>query len=90
MRGHSRIPAGRVSAPLPIAPSEPVHTSRSPASPGGTQRYHLGRLWGTWASPVRGRVGRRGMEEGLNSSPPGTWCPEILSQSRRHIHTGQA
>ena len=24
------------------------------------------------------------MEEGLNSSPPGTWCPEIESEQETH------
>ena len=53
LRGHRRIPASRVS---PSLPNSSVRTS--PYLQGAQQaqvglRDHLGRLWGTWASPVR-------------------------------------
>ena len=53
LRNHRRIPASRVSPPLPNS-----SVRASPYLQGAQQaqvglRYHLGRLWGTWASPVR-------------------------------------
>ena len=53
MRDHRRIPASRVSPPLPNS-----SVRASPYLQGAQQaqvglRYHLGRLWGTWAIPVR-------------------------------------
>ena len=81
LRGHRRIPASRVSPPLPNSSvREPVHTSREPSKP----RWVLDITWGGCGGPGPAQSGRRGMEEGLNSSPPGTWCPEIESEQETH------
>lgn len=81
LRGHRRIPASRVSPPLPNSSvREPVHTSKEPSKP----RWDLDITWGGYGGPGPSQSGRRGMEEGLNSSPPGTWCPEIESEQETH------
>ena len=81
LRDHRRIPASRVSPPLPNSSvREPVHTSREPSKP----RWVLDITWGGCGGPGPAQSGRRGMEEGLNSSPPGTWCPEIESEQETH------
>ena len=92
VRGHRRTPASR--APLAL----PNSSVRASLHLQGAQQAQTGLrdtdttgggcagAWPGWGLSPRGRVGRRWTEEGLNSSPPGIWHLEILSQSRRHTH----